>query len=581
MNANPSMIEKPSFDDVLKKLEKVSRIHYVASDDATKKQSSDQICDTRQASDEMRIEDKENRSARIDAPRTGLASPKLLHPLRTTGQQQKESDKIRSLSIQLRLMRQKGQRGHLKDADVTGMKTSVAGNKETKYEAVNGLAVQGKSFEEQEELAKHEEVVKQALRMASAATKLQSTFRGSMRRIKLLRSKEEEAALTKAATGISCAWRGFCCRREYIQTVRDVIVCQSLARRRSSKKRVELVRSELRINAATVIQSKWRAHATMHEFGKTQASIVKSQATVRMWLAVRRLKLLSREVSFALRRYYSDLGCKYVTAVDVTLSQPMVRLQQQLAACTDIQSKCGVLATRKCRLSSNDMGSSKGEDKEHMKANAATKLSSAWRRFHYEKIYNVTVRYVITCQSIIRRDLAVKKVEKLRMEHRRNCNSTRIQKQWRKFAGQKTFKQMKSAAIAIQATVRMWTAARRWKMLRQEILSAFMRFQSQGAYTLTSKDVAVCQSVIQHCSLSKAKTTKTNEDKAKCPKENTPSQSLTVDTANAITTLCNKILAEPGVETDSHDFAMIYMSMISPEADVEAIYLSPRSKDEN
>jgi hypothetical protein len=33
----------------------------------------------------------------------------------------------------------------------------------------------------------------------------------------------------------------------------------------------------------------------------------------------------------------------------------------------------------------------------------------------------------------------------------------------------------------------MMLAAKRWKMLRNEILSAFARFQSQGEYTLTAK----------------------------------------------------------------------------------------------
>jgi hypothetical protein len=78
------------------------------------------------------------------------------------------------------------------------------------------------SAEKQEALAKHEEVVKQALRMASAATKIQSTFRGSMLRINLLRSKKQQAALIKAASEISCAWRRFYCRREYVQIVRGM-----------------------------------------------------------------------------------------------------------------------------------------------------------------------------------------------------------------------------------------------------------------------------------------------------------------------------------------------------------------------
>ena len=39
-------------------------------------------------------------------------------------------------------------------------------------------------------------------------------------------------------------------------------------------------------------------------------------------------------------------------------------------------------------------------------------------------------------------------------------------------------------------------------------------------------------------------------------------------------------MTQPGLKTsDSHDFAMIYMSMMSPEADVEAIYLQTGSKE--
>ena len=145
MEATSSTIEKPTIDDVLKKLEKISRIQCVASDDGTRKQSSSPNYDTRQALEETQSEDKENRSERIDAPGSGLAPRKMLAPpLRAAGQQQKESDKIRSLSIQLRLMRQKSQRGHMKNVDLRGIKTFIAGSMETPSDAVYGLAVQGR-----------------------------------------------------------------------------------------------------------------------------------------------------------------------------------------------------------------------------------------------------------------------------------------------------------------------------------------------------------------------------------------------------------------------------------------------------
>jgi hypothetical protein len=55
------------------------------------------------------------------------------------------------------------------------------------------------------------------------------------------------------------------------------------------------------------------------------------------------------------------------------------------------------------------------------------------------------------------------------------------------------------------------------------------------------------------------------------------SNSVTI-TSNEISILCNQIMTEPGRES-SHDFAMIYMSMVSPESDVEAIYLNSCSED--
>lgn len=70
----------------------------------------------------------------------------------------------------------------------------------------------------------------------------------------------------------------------------------------------------------------------------------------------------------------------------------MVRLQQQMAACTDIQTNWGVFAAKKCRLESKHRWRSEREGKQRMKASAVTKLTSAWRRFYYQNTYKRTVR---------------------------------------------------------------------------------------------------------------------------------------------------------------------------------------------
>jgi hypothetical protein len=90
-------------------------------------------------------------------------------------------------------------------------------------------------------------------------------------------------------------------------------------------------------------------------------------------------------------------------------------------------------------------------------------------------------------------------------------------------------------------------------------------------------DVAVCQSVILNTSMEKVKSMKSEDDTADCS-DYTHSK-ITVVTSNEASKLRNQVLVDPDVQTP-HEFAMIYTSLISPEADVEAVYLSPRSQAE-
>ena len=74
--------------------------------------------------------------------------------------------------------------------------------------------------------------------------------------------------------------------------------------------------------------------------------------------------------------------------------------------------------------------------------------------------------------------------------------------------------------------------------------------------------MAVCQAVVRSCFTDKITLTKS---------EDTATTGTTI-TSNEISTQLELN------ESDSHDFAMIYMSMMSPEADVEAIYVQSGSE---
>jgi hypothetical protein len=241
-------------------------------------------------------------------------------------------DKLRTFSIQLQLMHKKG-RPATNKAVATDSIPNISGSRlescsmdsthlNTTTRSVDASTVTyrasncrqlisnstvGNSASSEE--AAHEEVVKNALRMASASTRIQSVFKGSTVRRKM---NEEKVKMTKAEK-IACAWRCL------------------VARRLLAFKKAEML-------AASSIQACWRAAAALKQYRQVRCKVVKCQASIRMWLSLRRLNILSKEVSSSLQRYSKQLGPD-ASAVDATLTQPLIRLQKQLNALTTLQSK--------------------------------------------------------------------------------------------------------------------------------------------------------------------------------------------------------------------------------------------------
>lgn len=128
--------------------------------------------------------------------------------------------------------------------------------------------------------------------------------------------------------------------------------------------------------------------AALKQYRQVRCKVVKCQASIRMWLSLRRLNILSKEVSSSLQRYSKQLGPD-ASAVDATLTQPLIRLQKQLNALTTLQSKWGVFAIKRCEF--------KTKEERLLEDWASTKVSSWWKTVHYRAVYKKAVRGMCKC----------------------------------------------------------------------------------------------------------------------------------------------------------------------------------------
>ena len=360
---------KPNIDDLLKKLDSSLGKASSKIDDrkcTAASKDGDGICEVRRG---VSIGDKEN--SRDDGPNIEQSTKPSLFGL---SKQKQEIDKLRTFSVQLQLMHKKGrarqQGASAVDLNVSGSRLGNTSSNENahqlathrvsncRYLVCNSTVGNSVSTEE----SQHEELVKNALRMASASTKIQSVFKGGMTRSKLARDKLKIVQANK----IACAWRGFVARRLLVV------------------KKAEVTQLQICTVAASSIQAGWRSRLAHARFTQIQFKIIKCQSIVRMWLAMRRLCILNQEVSSALTRYNMQVGSERTTSVDVALMQPLATLELQLKAIVALQSKWGVFAVTKCEF--------KTKEQRVLEDGAATSISAWWRRVYHRAKFTKAVR---------------------------------------------------------------------------------------------------------------------------------------------------------------------------------------------
>lgn len=191
----------------------------------------------------------------------------------------------------------------------------------------------------------------------------------------------------------------------------DVIVCQSVVRRYIATKNVDILRQGRCMRAATVIQARWRTYDATENFTRVQMKVAFLQSLFRRWKA---------------RRYLQ--GCKSA-ATKITSTWKMIN----------------------CRMAYNQIVNGKRCAMDLLlKLNLRLLTQTLSEYFPPESD-------IIICQTIVRRNIASRKIEQIRHE-RRMVSATLIQARWRAYKASKGFLQIKLQVTLLQSVTHRWRA---------------------------------------------------------------------------------------------------------------------------
>ena len=72
-----------------------------------------------------------------------------------------------------------------------------------------------------------------------------------------------------AATTLQATWRGFAVRNQYLKSILNIVIVQCVGRKWIAMRHVAVLKEDKLLaenNAATIIQSSWKAFVTRREF---------------------------------------------------------------------------------------------------------------------------------------------------------------------------------------------------------------------------------------------------------------------------------------------------------------------------
>eukprot|EP00804_Cyclotella_cryptica_P027081 CCRYP_013617-RA/>CCRYP_013617-RA protein AED:0.03 eAED:0.03 QI:790/1/1/1/1/1/8/269/1062 len=281
--------------------------------------------------------------------------------------------------------------------------------------------------------------------------------------------KEKYLRESGASTRIATAWRRLRCRREYTRVIHDIVVIQSIARRKLGLKELDVLRLKKREACSRLIQAEWKAR-------------VERRRVNRILLNMRHMKHVERSAAIMIqaiwrgnvaKNSFANWKCnaiviqssgrmmiarsRYYHAVrDVTLCQATIRkylaVKETKALRHQMRMTCATVIQTKWR---GHLASQRYIQYRH----CAVVLQSAARCWIVRSQYRQTVKDLAICQAAVRRYLAVNEANVLR--HKRGC-AIFIQAWWRYCNAIRSFTLYRRYAIVIQSILRKWITRRQY-----------------------------------------------------------------------------------------------------------------------
>jgi len=264
------------------------------------------------------------------------------------------------------------------------------------------------------------------------------------------KARREKIALEiTSAIIIQTNYKQFSARKRYLTLKSASITIQTNFRRVHARKQLQNLRIELQVrtenSAAVVIQAFWRCQVQRIKYSRTRENLIILQSHVRKMLAIRFTEKLRRE-----RRQSSAV----IIQKNFKMLIEKSKYEKMRKCCVLIQS------CYRRHLAEKLLDNLRAERNE----NSAVKIQSVFRAYIARKTYLSSRQNLITVQSMVRRFLAMKKLEKLKIEHaqlmqrleeiKRNKAASKIQSIWKGCVVRKSYLEKRNSAIVIQTNFR-------------------------------------------------------------------------------------------------------------------------------
>ena len=266
------------------------------------------------------------------------------------------------------------------------------------------------------------------------ATQLQRIVRGHIASVRVYKMLDELRRHQKA-TVIQSAWRMYSAQLSYQFDIVDIIIVQSVVRRKAACRKAAQLDHERRTLAATKIQSAWRSYDCTMSYLHTLADVLIAQSAVRRWMAMKAYPAFREQ-------RYNDSATQIQRLVRGHLSRN--QLMWYFSA-TEIQTAWrGYVARRDYQ-----------EMQEYL---AAVEIQRAWRGFQCFSDYVFTIADVVVAQRTARQWLAKRRVKALREVKA----ATTIQAAFRGYSCHMAYLYSLVNVIIVQSVARKWLHAKEY-----------------------------------------------------------------------------------------------------------------------